>query len=64
MVFDLEKLPGHASHTGTPIDSGGIINLHVIGAGETSGEYVDRVILMHHFSSVLEVRDSGVTLYT
>ena len=64
VCFDLEKLPGHASHTGTPIDSGGIINLHVIGAGEVSGEYVDRVILMHHFSSVLEIRDSGVTLYT
>ena len=63
VVFDLEKLPGHAQHTGQPIDSGGIVTLHVLGAGGV-GEYVERVILMHHFSSILEIRDSGCTLYT
>ena len=64
VVFDLEKLPGHAQHTGKPIDSGGIVTLHTIGAGETGTEFVDRVILMHHYSSILEIRDSGCTLYT
>jgi len=64
IVFDLEKMPGHAQHTGRPIDSGGIVNLAVEGVGTQTSEYVDRVILQHHFSGSMEIRDSGVTLYT
>ena len=57
IVFDLEKLPSHAEHTGKPIDSGGIVNLHVEGVGTQSSEYVDRVILQHHFNGMLEIRE-------
>ena len=64
VVFDLEKMPSHAMHTGKPIDSGGIVTLHVEGVGTQASEYVDRVILQHHFSGVLELRDSGATLYS
>ena len=38
--------------------------LHVDGVGTGASEYVDRVILMHSFSGMLELRDSGATLYT
>ncbi len=64
LVYDLEKLPGHAEHTGESIDSGGVMVLHVDGVGTGASEYVDRVILMHSFSGMLELRDSGATLYT
>ena len=64
IVFDLEKMPGHAEHTGKPIDSGGIVNLHVEGVGTQASEYVDRVIMQHHYNGMLEIRDSGCTLYT
>ena len=64
IVFDLEKMASHAEHTGKPIDSGGIVTLHVEGVGTQSSEYVDRVILQHHYSGMLEIRDSGCTLYT
>ena len=63
-VFDLEKMASHAEHTGKPIDSGGIVTLHVEGVGTTGSEYVDRVILQHHYSGTIEIRDSGATLYT
>ena len=64
IVFDLEKLPSHAEHTGKPIDSGGVVTLHVEGVGTQASEYVDRAILQHSFSGMLEIRDSGCTLYT
>jgi len=64
VVFDLEKMAGHAEHTGRPIDSGGIVTLHVEGVGTQTSEYVDRVILQHHYSGTMEIRDSGVTMYT
>ena len=64
IVYDLEKMPSHAQHTGKPIDSGGILTLHIEGAGANQNEYVERVILQHHFSGMLEIRDSGCTLYT
>ena len=63
-VYDLEKCPGHAEHTGQPIDSGGIITLNVTGVGTQAGEYVDRCILIHSFSAMLEIKDSGAVLYT
>jgi hypothetical protein len=63
-VFDLEKMPGHAEHTGQSIDSGGICTIHVSGVGTQSSEYTDRLILMHSYSAMLELRDSGAVLYT
>jgi hypothetical protein len=63
-IYDLEKCPGHAEHTGQAIDSGGIISLHVTGVGTQAGEYVDRCILIHSFSAMLELKDSGAVLYT
>ena len=64
IVFDLEKMASHAEHTGHPIDSGGVVTLHVEGVGTQASEYVDRVILQHSYSGMLEIRDSGCTLYT
>ena len=64
IVFDLEKMPSHAEHTGKPIDSGGIVTLHISGAGTADAEYVQKIILQHHYSGMLEIRDSGCTLYT
>ena len=64
IVHDLEKMASHAEHTGLPIDSGGIIQVFIEGAGSQPSEYVDRVILQHQFSGQLEIRDSGCTLYT
>jgi hypothetical protein len=63
-IYDIEKCPGHAEHTGQPIDSGGICTLHVTGVGTQASEYVDRCILIHSFSAMLEIRDSGAVLYT
>jgi hypothetical protein len=63
-IYDLEKCPGHAEHTGQAIDSGGIISLHVTGVGTQASEYVDRCILIHSFSAMLEIKDSGAVLYT
>ena len=63
-VWGVEKMPSHAEHTGKPIDSGGIVTLHVEGVGTQASEYVDRVVLQHSFSGMLEIRDSGCTLYT
>ena len=63
-VFDLERMASHAAHTGMPIDSGGIINVFIDGAGTQASEFPDRVILQHSFSGQLEIRDSGCTLYT
>ena len=40
------------------------MTLHVEGVGTQTSEYVDRVILQHHYSGSIEIRDSGVTLYT
>ena len=64
LVFDMEKLPGHAEMTGESIDSGGVMVLHIEGVGTGASEYVDRVTLLHSFSGMLELRDSGATLYT
>ena len=64
IVFDLEKMASHAEHSGRPIDSGGVVTLHVEGVGTQASEYVVRVILQHSFSGMLEIRDSGCTLYT
>lgn len=64
LVFDCERMASHATHTGIPIDSGGVIQIFVEGAGSQPSEYVDRVILQHQFSGQLEIRDSGCTLYT
>ena len=63
-VFDCERLASHAEHTGIPIDSGGVINIFIEGCGNQPSEYVSNVILQHHFSAQLEIRDSGCTLYT
>jgi hypothetical protein len=63
-IYDLEKCPGHAEHTGQAIDSGGIISLHVSGVGTQASEYADRCILIHSFSAMLEIKDSGAVLYT
>ena len=57
-------MPGHAEHTGQSIDSGGIVTLHVSGVGTQPSEYADRLILMHSYSAMLELRDSGAILYT
>ena len=64
VVFDLEKMPGHAEHTGISVDAGGVCTIHLQGVGSQASEYVDRLILMHSFSGMLEIRDSGCTLYT
>ena len=63
-IFDLEKMPGHAEHTGQPIDSGGIVTIYVSGVGTQASEYATRLIMMHSFSGMIELRDSGATLYT
>jgi hypothetical protein len=63
-IYDLEKCVSHAEHTGQPIDSGGICTLHVTGVGTQASEYVDRCILIHSFSAMLEIKDSGAVLYT
>ena len=64
IVFDLEKMPSHSEHSGRSIDSGGVCTLHVEGVGTQASEYVQSVILQHSFSGMMEIRDSGCTLYT
>ena len=64
IVFDLEKAPGFSEHSGRSIDSGGICTLHAEGIGTQASEYVQSVILQHSFSGMMEIRDSGCTLYT
>ena len=65
IVFDCEKLPMHGvDHTGIPVDGGGVITLNVENVGTQDSEYVDRVLLSHHHSGTIELRDSGVTLYS
>ena len=63
VIFDMEKMSMHSS-TGEPMTSGGGLTVNIEGLGVTSGEYATKVFITAHHSGVLEIRDSGCSIYT
>ena len=63
MVQDFERMPQN-DHTGLPLDAGNLLTVFFDKVGSNGNEAPSRVIMQHHFSSILELASGGASYYT